>query len=297
MKFLLSDFKYYLSHEKGLSKNTIDAYMKDLESYSEFLLKYHEITKVDKIKLKQVESYLKSIKNKGLDAKTQSRKLTSIKAFHQFLLLEKEVDENVTSSLKSPKIDKKLPPVLSIDEVVKLLEQVDKTEALGMRNLALLELIYGSGLRVSELLSIKLSDIHMAQSYVVVTGKGNKDRMVPISDMSVVALRNYISKGRLELIKKPTDDLFLNINGGSLSRIGFFKILKEICVKQGIKKNVSPHLLRHSFATHLLNNGADLRIIQELLGHSDLATTQIYTEVLNEKLKSDYESSHPRAKK
>lgn len=297
MKYLINDYNFYLKNEKGLSKNTISAYLKDLEFYSEYLNKFHNISKVDKIELKHLEGYLKTLKSKGMDAKTQARKLTAIKSFHEFLLLEKEVDTNIAKRIKSPKISKNLPSVLSIDEVVMLLEAVDKTTPLGLRNTALLELIYGSGLRVSELLNIKISDIHMAQSYIIVLGKGNKERMVPVSDMATIAIRNYLTKGREALLKDTTNYLFLNLNGEVLSRVGFFKVLKKLANDANLDATkISPHTLRHSFATHLLENGMDLRSLQSLLGHEDISTTQIYTHISQKRIKEVYNNAHPRAK-
>lgn len=296
MKYLLNDFLYHLKNERGLSKNTISAYETDLAHYIEFLEKYHHIKKPDQINERMLEGYLKSIRNKGLSAKTQARRLTSIKAFHAFLLLEREVDENISLNVKSPKIERNLPSVLSIDEVIKLLEAIDTTKPLGLRNMALLELIYGSGLRVSELLSLKVSDLHINQKYLTVIGKGNKERIVPISDMAVIALRNYLVKAREELVKEKTPYLFLNLNGDVLSRVGFFKVLKKIAQDAGLNPDlISPHTLRHSFATHLLENGMDLRTLQSLLGHEDISTTQIYTHISQKRIKEVYNKTHPRA--
>lgn len=297
MTYLLNDFSYYLNNERGLSKNTIEAYLSDLKDYQSFLVKFHKLKDVNDIETKHIEGFLKSSKNKGLSSKSLSRKITSIKSFHKFLLIEKEVDTDVSSLISRPKIEKSLPAVLSVDEVISILEAVDKTTTLGLRNIALLEIIYGSGLRVSELLSIKLKDIHMQQSYVIVTGKGNKDRMVPISDMAHIAIRNYLVKARDDLIKEKTDYLFLNNQGRSLSRIGFYKVLKKLSSEAGLDPNkVSPHTLRHSFATHLLENGMDLRSLQNLLGHEDISTTQIYTHISQTRLKQVYNKTHPRAK-
>lgn len=296
MKYLLNDFLYHLKNERGLSKNTISAYETDLSHYIEFLEKYHHIKKPDQINERMLEGYLKSIRNKGLSAKTQARRLTSIKAFHAFLLLEREVDENISLNVKSPKIERNLPSVLSIDEVIKLLEAIDTTKPLGLRNMALLELIYGSGLRVSELLSLKVSDLHINQKYLTVIGKGNKERIVPISDMAVIALRNYLVKAREELVKEKTPYLFLNLNGDVLSRVGFFKVLKKLAQDAGLNPDlISPHTLRHSFATHLLENGMDLRTLQSLLGHEDISTTQIYTHISQKRIKEVYNKTHPRA--
>ncbi|MFP4178260.1 MAG: tyrosine-type recombinase/integrase, partial [Acholeplasmataceae bacterium] len=199
----------------------------------------------------------------------------------------------------APKQKKTLPKVLAIHEVVALLEAIDRTKPLGLRNLALLELIYGSGLRVSELLSIEIEDIHLNNAYVTVRGKGDKERIVPISDMAVIALRNYIVDGRPKLLDplNRTNVLFLNQKGRGLSRQGFFKVLRKLADKAGIESDCSPHTLRHSFATHLLENGLDLRTLQLLLGHEDISTTQIYTHIDQKRIKSVYDRTHPRAKK
>ncbi len=296
MKYLLKDFEYYLKNEKGSSKNTIDSYLVDLRQYVLFLEKYHQIDKPKHIEKKHIEGFLKSSRKK-ISSKSLARKLTAIKSFHHFLLIEKEVSIDVAKGFASPKIEKSLPQVLSIDEVVAILEQVDKTKPLGLRNMALLELIYGSGLRVTELLDILMEDIHLNQGYVIVKGKGNKERMVPISDMSTIALRNYIIKAREKLIKEQkTNYLFVNQSGQRLSRQGFFKLLKKLASGAGVTTDCSPHTLRHSFATHLLENGMDLRTLQSLLGHEDISTTQIYTHISQKRIKEIYRNAHPRAK-
>jgi len=296
MKYLLKDFEYYLQKEKGSSKNTISAYMTDLNQYALFLQKYHDITKPKHIEKIHIEGFLKSMKRQ-VSSKSLARKLTAIKGFHHFLTIEKEVDIDIAKAFSAPKVEKSLPQVLSIDEVVSILEKVDKTKPLGLRNMALLELIYGSGLRVSELLDIQMEDIHLNQGYVIVKGKGSKERMVPISDMSIIALRNYIAKSREHLLsEQKVSYLFVNQDGNRLSRQGFFKILKKLSADAGVQTECSPHTLRHSFATHLLENGMDLRTLQSLLGHEDISTTQIYTHISQKRIKEIYKSAHPRAK-
>jgi len=296
MKYLLKDYEYYLKNEKGSSKNTIESYLRDLSQYTEFLIKYHDISKPKFIEKKHVEGYLKSLKRQ-IASKSIARKLTAIKSFHHFLMIEKEVDIDIVKAFASPKIEKTLPQVLSVDEVVSILEQVDKTKPLGRRNAALLELIYGSGLRVSELLDIKMEDIHLNQGYILVKGKGSKERVVPISDMSVIALKNYMVNSREHLISdQKVKELFLNQKGERLSRQGFFKLLKKLALDAGVHTECSPHTLRHSFATHLLENGMDLRTLQSLLGHEDISTTQIYTHISQKRIKEIYNEAHPRAK-
>lgn len=296
MKYLIKDFEFYLTNEKGSSKNTITSYLRDLNQYALFLEKYHEIKKPDQITRKHLENYMKTLKAK-VTAKTQARKLTAIKSFHHFLILEREVDEDITKSFQAPKVEKSLPKVLSIEEVLRILKEVDFNKPMGLRNAALLELIYGSGLRVTELLDIKMEDIHLAHGYIIVHGKGNKERIVPISDMAMSAMRSYITKSRPELLgKEKTSYLFLNQQGSRLSRQGFFKLLKKLAHDAHVETECSPHTLRHSFATHLLENGMDLRTLQTLLGHEDISTTQIYTHINQKRIKEIYQQAHPRAK-
>lgn len=295
MKFLLKDYEYYLKKEKGSSKNTIESYMRDLNQYAEFLERIHGIKKPKDIEKLHIDSYMKSLKRQ-MTTKSMARKLTAIRSFHHFLQIEKEVDEDVTKSISSPKIEKHLPQVLAVEEVLAILNQVDMTKPLGLRNSALLELIYGSGLRVSELLDIEMGDIHLNQGYIIVKGKGSKERMVPISDPAIISLRNYIIKGREQLLgDTKTNILFLNQSGHRLSRQGFFKLLKKLASDAGVITECSPHTLRHSFATHLLENGMDLRTLQSLLGHEDISTTQIYTHISQKRIKEIYKSTHPRA--
>lgn len=296
MKYLINEYQYYLKREKGLSHNTISAYLRDLEQYRSYLEKTFNLTKIDKIERSHIEAFMKSLSKKSLSTKSLSRKLTAIKGFHQFLLIENETKDNVAFDIESPKVEKTLPQVLSVPEVVKIIEGVKGTDPLSIRNQALLELIYGSGLRVTELLDLKISDIHLTEGYVRVMGKGNKEREVPLGDLSIQALRLYLTKSRNQLTMNSIDYLFLNQDGKRLSRQGFFKILKKLAKLAGIEQDISPHTLRHSFATHLLEAGVDLRTLQELLGHEDIQTTQIYTHISQKHLKDVYLNTHPRAK-
>ncbi len=296
MKYLINEYQYYLKREKGLSHNTITAYLRDLEQYRMYLEKNYEITKIQKIERKHIEAFLKNLNKKALSSKSLSRKLTAIKGFHQFLLIENEIDHNIAYDIESPKVEKSLPQVLSVQEVVQIIEAVKGSDPLSIRNQALLELIYGSGLRVSELLDLKTADIHLLEGYVRVVGKGNKEREVPLGELSIQALRLYLTKSRNQLTINSIDYLFLNQDGQRLSRQGFFKILRKIAKSAGIERDVSPHTLRHSFATHLLEAGVDLRTLQELLGHEDIQTTQIYTHISQKHLKDVYLNTHPRAK-
>lgn len=296
MKYLKNEFGYYLKREKGLSNNTVSAYLNDVTDYINHLEKYRKIKYATHINRQDILAFLKTLTNKKLTTKTITRKLSSIKSFHQFLLIENEVNEDVSKQIETPKIKKTIPDVLTIEEVTKLLESVNGTDPISLRNNALLELLYGSGLRVSELLNLKIFDIHLASNYVKIVGKGNKERHVPLNQITVNALRNYLDIGRKELIKVENNVLFLNVYGNKLSRQGFYKILKKLALDVGITKDVSPHTLRHSFATHLLESGVDLRTLQELLGHEDISTTQIYTHISKKHLKEAYLKAHPRAK-
>lgn len=297
MKYIINEYRYYLTNEKGLSKNTISSYLNDIKQYQTFLNRYHKITNVDQIEKKHLEGFLKSLHNQKLSPSSIARKLTTIKNFHQFLFKEEEVKTDISSKIKAPKQEKKLPEVLSIDEVLTLLNSIDTTTALGLRNQALLELIYGSGLRVSELLNIKLTDLYLNELYIKVTGKGAKERIVPINDLTASALRKYLTTGRMQLTKLKNNYLFLNKQGNQLSRVGFFKLLKKMAEDCNIKSSISPHTLRHSFATHMLENNIDLRTLQVLLGHEDISTTQIYTHISQKRIKEVYSKAHPRARK
>lgn len=295
MKYLVKDYEFYLKKERGLSTNTIKSYLVDINQYLEFLNKYHEITKARNLTKKTLDNYLNLVRKKYSNA-TYARKLTAIKNFYAFLLLENEIKDNFTKDIEAPKMAKKLPNVLSVEEVSELFLTIDTNTPLGLRNLTLLEFIYGSGLRVSELLNIELKDIHLVEKYITVIGKGEKERYVPLSTPAVVACRNYLLKSR-EILLKGNNSLylFININGSKLSRQGFYKELKKMAENANIQSEISPHTLRHSFATHLLENGIDLRTLQTILGHEDISTTQIYTHISNKRLEEVYNKAHPRA--
>lgn len=297
MKYIVKDYEYYLNKEKGLSKNTIKNYLFDVSQYVLFLEKYHDITKPKHLNKQTLDNYLKSIRKKYSNA-SYARKLTAIKNFYHFLNLEQEISIDFSKEIPAPKMAKKLPTVLAVDEVKTLFEVTSDNTPLGLRNIALLEFIYGSGLRVSELLNIQLKDLHLTEKYVVIIGKGEKERYVPLSNYAVTACKNYLLKAREQLLKnKKSLFLFINVNGTQLSRQGFYKELKKLAEKANIKKEISPHTLRHSFATHLLENGMDLRTLQTILGHEDISTTQIYTHISNKRLNEVYTKAHPRAQK
>ena len=280
----------YLRFERKLSKNTILSYQDNLNRFEIFL----NGKSISELKRDDIEDYLKF--NDKMAEKSRAHYLTVIKNFFSFLVLEDMIDQNPCETIESPKISKTLPIYLTEEEIDKLLD-IPLNTTFDYRNKAMLELLYASGIRVSELINLKLNNIDLQDDFIRVIGKGSKERISPISDAAVKYLNIYINNYRNLLLKnKDSEYLFINNFGNPISRQGFFKNLKQIAKNQGINKEISPHTLRHSYATHLLHHGADLRIIQELLGHSDISTTQIYTHLLNDKLKEEY-SKHPRAKK
>lgn len=291
----ISDFKYYLQNDKRASKNTVTAYLTDLRLYAEFLKKYQGIEDVADIEREHIQKYILSLKRKELSKPSIARKVIAIKEFHKFLFTENITRDNPAYFIEPPKADKPLPVVLTKEEVEKMLSSISVDTAVGIRNKAMMETLYASGLRISELLDLRLSNLHLREKYMVVIGKGNKERMVPLGEMAVIPLRKYIEGARLELTKGNTDLLFFNYKGDKMSRQGFYKYIVQLARDCGISKEISPHTIRHSFATHLLEGGVDLRIVQELLGHEDISTTQIYTHIDKSKLKDVYDHTHPLA--
>ncbi|KIO65539.1 hypothetical protein B4065_0464 [Caldibacillus thermoamylovorans] len=297
MKDYLKDFLHYLIVEKGLAENTIQSYRRDISAYLIFIEKKLQITDINHVTRVHIMQFLSCLKDEGKSARTIARHIASIRSFHHFLILDKIVDHDPTVHIETPHPELKLPKVLNTDEVDTLLNTPDLTTTLGLRDKAMLELMYATGMRVSELVNLNINDVHLSLGFVRCLGKGNKERIIPIGKMATEALKGYLEKARPKLInqKNKTDSLFMNHHGQRLSRQGFWKILKQMAVKAGIEKELTPHMLRHSFATHLLENGADLRSVQELLGHSDISTTQIYTHVTKTRLKDVYNQFHPRA--
>ena len=281
-----------LKYERKMSENTILSYENDLSEFQKFLhdKNVFQVTKEDILKFLE--------KKNDYSATTKAHYLTVLHNFYRFCCEEDYTNTNPCENLKLPKLPQKLPVFLSYEEVDKLLN-IPLNTAYDYRTKAMLELLYATGMRISELLSLKFSNVDFASCIIRVEGKGNKERVIPFNETSRFFLELYLNQYRSLLIKKGKnhDELFLNNLGTPISRVGFFKLLKKICVQTGISKEISPHILRHSFATHLLNNGADLRVIQELLGHSNITTTQIYTHVSKEHLEQEYMDAHPRSKK
>ena len=288
-KDYIKEYEDYLKIDKKYSGNTIMSYMNDLNKFDLFL-NNKDITKIDKT---VIRSFIESEKNRKLSDRTISHDLIVIKNFYKYLEKNNSIKNNPSVDIELPKLKKALPHVLSLDEVDKILD-IELKDKYAYRNKAMLELMYSSGLRISELVNLKIQDIDLEEDIVRVTGKGSKMRIVPIGDYAIYYLNLYINEYRSLLMKsKVSDYLFLNSRGDRISRQAMFKIIKQIIRDKNIKKDVSPHTLRHSFASHMLENGADLRSIQELLGHSDISTTQIYTHISNKKIKENYEESHP----
>lgn len=300
MKDHLVDFKLYITLQLKLSESTRSSYLTSLQKYLSFLETYRNIHRIEDIKVEDIRSFLDHLKRRRLAASSIAHYLTTIKRYHKYLRLEGFVERDVSITLKSPKIIKKLPIILSITEINHLLDSIDIHE--GGRNLrdkAMIEFCYSSGLRVSELLHVKLSDLHLDLGLVKILGKGSKERIVPMSKMCVETLQTYLMKSRPQFtsVTKSKNYLFLSQNGDVLDRVMFSSVLKQHAKNAGITKRVYPHILRHSFASHLLEQGLDLRYIQELLGHEDISTTEIYTHITNQKLRNIYLDAHPRAQK
>ena len=292
MNDLKEEFLRYLLIDKGYSSNTIESYRNDLEKF----VKFYSNKNIKDITNEDLKKYIKYLNEEGLNEKSISRNVSCLKSFYKFLVIEKFITNNVSDSLFLPKIRKALPNVLTEEEVLKLLD-IELITPFDYRNKAMLELMYATGLRVSELVKVKLQDIDFNDDIIRTFGKGSKERIIPIGEYAKEYLKKYIELYRsLLLIKGNSDYVFINNHGSNMTRQGFFKIIKKIAKEKDIKSEISPHTLRHSFASHLLKYGADLRTIQELLGHSDISTTQIYTHISHEELKKNYEEYHPHGK-
>lgn len=290
----LDRFLHYLVVEKGLSKNTIEAYSHGLNRLLNHLQK-KGISDVSEISKTDIREFLLLLKRKGLSSRTLARNLVSIRVFFRFLTEEGLLKVSPVEEIESPKIAKTLPEILSLDEVEKLLEQPDSLSPLGVRDRAMLEMLYATGMRVSELVRLQAHHLHLEAGYAILYGKGSKERIVPIGKEAMDWVQRYLKEPRERLLKRrETPFLFVNRSGRPMSRQQFWKIIKAYGRKAGIRKRITPHLLRHSFASHLLERGADLRSVQLMLGHVDISTTQIYTHVTGERLKKLHQRYHPR---
>ncbi len=288
----------YLLIEKSLSKNTVEAYERDIRKMASFFLNKNEKIKINSVKYEDFQDYLAYLNEEKIKARSQSRIISSIRSFYKFLTIEKLVKVNPSELLESPKTGKKLPEFLTIQEVNDLVNEIDRSNSEGERNLAILEVLYGCGLRVSELIELKISEIYWKEGFIRIIGKGNKERLVPLGKVASKHLKIYINEVRVhkKIEEEYIDHVFINKNGGKISRVMIFKIIKKLTAKAGIKKNISPHTLRHSFATHLVEGGADLRAVQEMLGHQSITTTEIYTHLDRSYLKQTILDHHPLEK-
>ena len=294
MDDLADQFINYLVVEKGLSKNTIASYSADLAAYLDFI-KANGIANISDADTALVLKHLIALRNEGLGSRSRARHLVTIRGFYRFLVHEKILEANPAKMVDLPKGGRKLPDVLKIDEVARLLDAPDPSKPLGSRDAAMLELLYAAGLRVSELVTVGITDVNLEACFVRVLGKGSKERVVPIGQAAQKKLDAYLVSGRPALLKgRPSPYLFVTRSARPITRQGFWKILKQAARKAGISHNITPHTLRHSFASHLLERGADLRSVQVMLGHADISTTQIYTHVATKRLKAVHTQYHPR---
>jgi len=291
----VNEFINYLAVERGLAQNTLESYGRDLRQFQNYLMS-SQIDIVKDSSRNTILTYLNSLQTKGRAVSTISRNLAAIKSFYQYLVRERYLEKDPAANLESPKLEKKLPKILSISEVEELLKQPNTYTPTGLRDKAMLELLYATGIRVSELISLNISDVNLDMGYIKCYGKGAKERIVPLGSIAAKCVQDYINKGRSKLVRTYEEAaLFVNHHGNRLTRQGFWKIIKRYAREANITKEITPHTLRHSFATHLLENGADLRSVQEMLGHADISTTQIYTHVTKNRLKEVYDKAHPRA--
>ncbi|WP_326981285.1 site-specific tyrosine recombinase XerD [Chryseobacterium sp. MYb264] len=292
----IKDFEIFLRFERNFSENTLDAYVRDIKKLKEYAVEDLENIGPDSIDYENLQEYIFNLSKQKFSERSQARWISSIKAFFKFLLEDEYREDNPAALLEGPKLGLYLPDTLSLPDINKIIGAIEVDSDLGKRNQCIVEVLYGCGLRVSELIDLKISNINFHENYIKVNGKGNKTRFVPLADYTAELLKNYIEDVRSgnKINKKHEDTLFLNSRGTSMSRVIVFLIIKELTDKAGVSKKISPHTFRHSFATHLLQNGADLRYIQEMLGHSSITTTEIYTHLKTEELRDVILSYHPR---
>ncbi len=296
---LIYSFKVHLSIEKNLSENTVLAYLRDVKKMADFMEGISPVSNITEARVEDIEMFIKALSDLGLEPNSINRTISSIKAFYNFLNYSQKISHNPCENIGILKTRRKLPLVLSVEEIEKLMLQIDRSTAEGERNYAIIETMYGCGLRVSELINLKISYIYFQEEYLKVVGKGNKERLVPIGRLVIKAIQNYYEHFRKHQKTEPRfeDILFLNRFNRPLSRVMVFYIIKDLADKAGIKKTISPHTLRHSFATHLMEGGANIRAVQELLGHASITTTEIYTHMDREYLRENIMSYHPRNQK
>lgn len=294
---ILKEYKQFLMMEQNLSDSTLENYIRDISKLAQFLTMKYGAMEYNDINLDHLRSFTVYLSEFGVAQATQARHVSSIKSFFRFLIYVNKLEINPSSLLEAPKLGRKLPVVLAVNEIDSLVGAIDLSKPDGHRNKAIIETLYGCGLRVSELVNLKLTDIYTDEGFVKVKGKGDKERLVPIGKTALLAIQYYIGQQRnhLNIAKESQNILFLNRRGGKLSRIMIFNIIKKLAETAGIKKTISPHTFRHSFATHLVEGGADLRAVQEMLGHESILTTEIYTHLDQSFLRQTIIEHHPRA--
>lgn len=293
----IKGFKSYLKLERSLSANSVDAYLSDIDKLIQYYQSLNEAPQLAAIKIADLKSFISWLNELGMQASTQARVISGLKAFFAYLMLEAVITIDPTALIEAPKLSRKLPDTLNIHEINALIAAIDASKPEGMRNKAIIEVLYGCGLRVTELTELKISNIFPQIEFIKVIGKGNKERLVPIGGVALKFIEIYINEVRVHAnIKKGHEDfIFLNRFGAKLSRISIFNLIKSLAVDTGLKKTISPHTLRHSFATHLIEGGADLRAVQEMLGHSSITTTEIYTHIDRDYLREVITQFHPRS--
>ena len=289
----VQDFISYLHNVKKTSRNTELSYKRDLAKVCHFL-EQRGVTSVSAVKAEDLKAYIKDLEAQKLAAATVSRNIASIKAFYQYMVAQGKLTSDVSTNLKAPKIEKKIPEILTMDEVAALLEQAEGDSPKEIRDKAMLELLYATGIRVTELITLKISDVNVSMSFIMCKD-AHKERMIPFGNKAKAALARYLDGTRDEMVEdKSSDVLFANCSGKPMSRQGFWKLIKHYAKKAGITTDITPHTLRHSFAAHLVENGADLKSVQEMLGHSDISTTQIYANMNHNRIREVYAKAHPR---
>jgi integrase/recombinase XerD len=297
MQQFFQDFLNYIKIECNLSENTIAAYKNDLTRYYYFLREQNILTP-QKITVGIIRKYINTLADIGMSENSLARNISTLRSFHGYLLEENVIDDNPTEFIQAPKLTMKLPEILEINEIEEILQQTDLTTLKGIRDYAIIETLYSTGVRVSELIALKQKDLFLKEQLMIVFGKGKKERIVPFGKKARQAIKRYLQEVRTSLAqnRKSKDMLFLNMRGTPISRMGVWKIIRQYVDSAGIKKTVSPHVFRHSFATHLLEGGANLRAVQEMLGHSDISTTQIYTHLDKDYIIQQHKEFHPRWK-
>lgn len=297
IKDAVEEYIHFLRVERQLASNTLTSYEKDIHAYVHSIFQIQQLESFEDIERYHILQHLKELQESGKSARTISRHISSIRSFHQFLLREKRCEKDPTVHLEMPKLEQKLPQILSIEEVDRLMEVPNLQKPAGKRDRAMLELLYATGMRISECIELNVEDVHLSMGFIRVFGKGGKERIIPLGRAAIETCTVYINQARRELesTKGRSEALFLNQRGNRITRQGVWKILKSYAQKAHIQHELTPHILRHSFATHLIENGADLRAVQELLGHADISTTQIYTHVSKTRLSDVYKQYHPRA--